>query len=112
MATSKDYEFIAYLLRMTRENQITWEPTAQEMQYAASFKGRYTVVIDKAFVARDARYWLAMKDESGRELLHLKSDDVSDLGELYEMAERISLNVDAAIDEIMGIAPKNEDASS
>jgi hypothetical protein len=103
MPTHKDYDFVVYLVRMTRENRIKWEPTALEMQFAASFKGRYTVLIDKAQTPKaEPRYWLTMKDESGRELLNLKGADLTDLGELYEIIERKSLNVDAAIDEIMG----------
>jgi hypothetical protein len=105
MPTKKDYEFVTYLVRKTHEKQIKWEATAQEMQFAASFAGRYVVTVDKAYPVNRSlttRYWLTMKDDAGRELLTLEGSDVQEVAVLYNFAERASLNVDAAIDEIMG----------
>jgi hypothetical protein len=104
MATEKDREFVVYLLNKTRSYEVKWEATAQEMQYATYFKGKYVVFIDKSYVGGsiEPSYWMSMKDDqTGREMLRLRDSEVPFVDDLYELAERASLNVDAAIDEIM-----------
>ena len=98
MATNKDYELVRFLLSGTDSGSIKWEPTAEPEQYTTSFKGKYTVTVNKG----EDEYWLSLNDENDRQLLNTTNDEDPNVGLLYHRALRASLNVDAAIDEIIG----------
>jgi len=103
MATSKDYQLVNHLIQQTAERQIKWEPTATEMQFATTLKGKYVITVDKTFSrVSQPSYWMTMTDSSGREMLRLTHSDMGQVSTLYDQIERVALNVDAAIDEIVG----------
>jgi hypothetical protein len=105
MATEKDIALIDYLLTRTEGGTIQWEPTAVREQFTTSFKGKYSVLIDKNVDEEDdgaEHYWLTLKDSDDRELLKVWSNEVPvKLRTMYQLAQRQSLNVDTAIDEII-----------
>jgi hypothetical protein len=104
MATEKDFALVRFLLASTKDGRIKWEPTAKENQYASSFKGKYTVTVDKGRDRDgDDLYWLSLIDSDGRELLSLYDAEVGgQISNLFYGAARASLDVDKAIDEIIG----------
>jgi hypothetical protein len=105
MATDRDQEFIRFLLAQTLEGKIQWEPTASDDQFTASFKGKYKIFVDK-FIPDDSHPYYVMKltDAKDQELLSMSDSDMPgiEVRKLFENARRRSLNVDTAIDEIMG----------
>lgn len=100
MATEKDYLLVKRLLRDTEEEQLVWQPTAEQAQYTVSLKGKYTVLIDKALDSDDC--WLVLRDTDGRELLKLTSNEYAPVSALFESVRRRVMKVDEAIDEILG----------
>lgn len=101
MATQKDFQLVQYLLERTNSRAVSWEATAENDQYVASFKGKYNVLVDKGTRNNSNYYWLTLRDKDEREMLKLYDSDVDLIRPLYEQAERNSLNVDEAIDEIL-----------
>jgi hypothetical protein len=97
MPTS-DFEFVGKILDATRKGKVDWEKTATDDQYAASFSGRWTVLIDKM---RGGTYVLVMEDAEGNEMLRIGSDSDSRLEDLFELARRHALNVNQAIEDVM-----------
>jgi hypothetical protein len=98
MATEKDHALIAAILRGTKTGVISWEPTAEPDQFAATFKGKYIVTVDKG---RNDSYWLKMTDKNEATMLKVTSEESFDVRDVYLEAQRKSLNVDDAIDEII-----------
>ncbi len=106
MATEKDIALTAYLLKLTQEGKLKWEPTARADEFTASIKGKYTVVLSKGGFGRfrtegDPEYSLKLIDEKEQELLRLTENEFPPLVQLFELVRRASFNVDAIIDEIL-----------
>ena len=106
MATEKDTAFLKYLIAATENGKIAWEPSALDEQYVAGFKGKYQVTIERGQIDRDGDtpYILQLTNASdGRELLSMSDFNIrpNTVGNLFQLAQRSALNVDAAIDEIM-----------
>ena len=112
MATTRDREFIKFLLSETQQGKIKWEPTATDDQFTASFKGKYKIFVDK-FIPEDSNPYYVMKlvDVRDQELLSMTDSDMPgvEVRWLFEHARRRSLNVDTAIDEIMGNSAEVKD---
>ena len=111
MATEKDIAFVDFLLAETEKGDIKWEATARLQQFTTSLKGKYNVTIDRPYnldnptdVAR-----LKLTDIEDQELLVLTERDYARISDLFDLARRMSLNVDAAIDEILGSASSGKD---
>lgn len=104
MATEKDRNLVQFLLNGTNSGEVKWEATAVVDQYASIFKGKYTITVDRGELDRSAGYFyfLTLKDNLDKELLQLLSGEIPQIKELFHKAARASLNVDAAIDEIIG----------
>ncbi len=96
MPTEKDAQLIQYLLTATRDGKIRWEATATTDQFAAGFKGKFKIILDKL----GSRCYLKMADTSDRELLSVSSEDMYEVAVLFDFARRVAFDVDAAIDEI------------
>lgn len=112
MATEKDHQFVAFIRNETGNGKVNWEPTAKANEFTASFRGKYNVTINQEEGNYQLTYALELKDENDRVMLRLESWEVETLRLLYQEAQRKSLNVDAAIDDIMGGAQadiKDED---
>jgi hypothetical protein len=101
MATQKDLNFVSYVLEQTREEKIQWESTADDEKFIVSLKGKYKVAIDRAYHEGDPYHYLTLLDDSDRELMRVYEAESVMVPQLYDLAKRNSLNVDAAIDEIM-----------
>ena len=100
MATDKDRALVEYLKGGTESGEVRWEPTAQSNEFSASLKGKYVVVIHR----QGTDCWLQLRDAEDRELLRLNLSDFYDgrISWLFDQAQRSALNVDSAIDEILG----------
>lgn len=108
MATEKDIHFLDFLVQETRDGRLKWEPTAEENAFTVSFKGKYTATVWTRTTNSGPFYRLLLIDDSDRELLRLTNRDLEQVETLYQLAQRIALNVDSAIDEIMGLGnPQN-----
>src|SRR5437879_909899 len=103
MPNEKDIAFINFLLESTQQGTLKWEPTAMDGEYAAGLKGKYTVTVERdRDDERDIFYKMTLRNaEDGREILTITAYR-GDLQTLYERAQRLALNVDSVIDEIMG----------
>lgn len=113
MATEKDRNFVNFLMEQTHAGKVKWEPTASRDEYAAGVKGKYKVIItqmdlregyDSVEVEK-----LILRDVDDRALIEITSREWNGVSDLYELARRNALNVDAALDEIMGDATGDED---
>jgi hypothetical protein len=104
MATEKDRAFVEFILEQTKAGKLKWEVTADESKFTVSFKGKYRVTVDRYYDEdhNTYRFWLTLFDASDRELLRVTAGDSPLVTELFFLAQRNSLNVDSAIDEIMG----------
>jgi hypothetical protein len=100
MATEKDHVLVQFLKEETENGKINWEPTAENDQFTASFKGKYSATIDMTNDGAD--YSLVLTDTNGRVLLRLNRWEDQFIEPLFHEVRRRALNVDAAIDEIMG----------
>ena len=103
MATEKDLQFVQFIFEQTQQDKIHWEATAETDEFVVTFKGKYKVFVDSDLDRDGSRvYQLRLTDDSDRELLTVTSGESGGLvRELYRLAQRNSLNVDKAIDEIM-----------
>jgi hypothetical protein len=109
MATQKDLNFVAFVVQQTKEEKIQWESTADDEKFIVSLKGKYKVAIDRAYRDGEPYDYLTLLDDSDRELLRVYDSETSMVAQLFELAKRNSLNVDAAIDEIMSDEPAKKD---
>lgn len=113
MATEKDIALVDFLLAETAKGDVKWEATAQLEQFTTSLKGKYNVTIDRPINRlnpfTDPTCRLRLADAGDRELLVLTERDHSQISNLFDLARRTSLNVDAAIDEILGRASSGKD---
>lgn len=103
MPTEKDSQFVQFIYDQTRNGKLHWESTADATQFVIGFRGKYKVTVDKN-VDEDTEnqyFYLTLRDDSERELLTIFSARLPIVKDLYYLAERNALNVDAAIDEIM-----------
>jgi hypothetical protein len=106
MATEKDNQFVQYLLDATDTGKIKWEPAAEPDRFVSSFKGKYSIMVDKSEPRDEAPfYYIKLTDEADQELLTVDAEENPRVKALFYLARRRSLNVDSAIDEIMGSAP-------
>ncbi len=102
MPTERDNEFVQFLVNNTKAGKLRWEITADPTKFVAGFKGKYKVTIDRGSDDEDRPYyWMTLLDDSERELMQVYGYHNALVVELFDLARRNSLNVDAAIDEIM-----------
>lgn len=106
MATEKDRALARHLTKLAAEGKLKWEPTASNNEYTASLKGKYNVLISRGHIGfirneGDPEFTLKLIDDNEQELVRLTEHESSEVGELFELARRTSLNVDAVIDEIL-----------
>lgn len=99
--TPKDHQFIQFLLQNTDSGKLKWEPTA-DVEYTASFKGEYNATVEQRIRGGAPLWILTLRDSAGRELLKIDDEDDNDVVSLYNKVVRAALNVDKALDEIMG----------
>lgn len=101
MATAKDIEFVDFIFQKTEDRKVNWEATANEDEFVASFKGKYKLLIQRIKGPMGNDFRLTLVDDSERDLLVVPDDEYPRVRVLYNLALRNSLQVDAAIDEIM-----------
>ena len=106
MASQKDYDLVRFLTSATKAGNVQWEASAIEGAYFASFKGKYNVSMESSRDRDgDMLYSMILRNApDNREMLRL-SEYQGLVVELFEVAQRAALSVDAAIDDIMDIPP-------
>jgi hypothetical protein len=97
MASAKDILLVKYLAEETDAGRIKWEFTANEDQFVTAVKGKYKLMVMKL-----GNYYLRMLDNDDKVLLSISSDEYDPVEDLFKRVRRGALNVDAAIDDIIG----------
>lgn len=101
--TQKELELVKQLLEKTKAKAIPWEPTANENEFVAPFKGKVTFMISKyddPEVYGDS-FKLVMRDQGNREMLTVDATGGSQLGALYRAAHDAALKVEETLDAIL-----------
>jgi hypothetical protein len=112
MATEKDLQLVDYVYDNTKSGALKWEGTADPTKFVVGLKGKYKVTIDRgADEDNEVYHWLTLLDDSERELLTIYGREAKKIIELFQLAKRNSLQLDAVIDEIIGDAPTKETGS-
>ena len=104
MATEKDIAFAKHLIKLANEGKLKWEHTAAPQEFTASLKGKYNISVSWGGSFRyeaEPEYTLRLIDDKEQELVRLTDKDYADIVQLFDLARRASLNVDAVIDEIL-----------
>jgi hypothetical protein len=96
MITPKDMELAKFVFAESRNGHLKWQTTAEQGQFAASLRGKYSVLLTKRTYAR-----LTLFDSNAQELTEITGVDSDLIEELYEFVRRRTLDVDRAIDEIL-----------
>jgi hypothetical protein len=112
MATEKDRNFVDFLLEQTRAGNVKWEATATSNEFAAGVRGKYKAVVDQQDISEGFNTniveRLVLRDVDDRILIEVTNREWGSVRDLYELARRNALNVDAALDEIMGGAGNDD----
>ena len=110
MEDPKGLQLFQEVLAKTKAGRIRWEPTANELQYFSVLPGGETLSVvethEKDNWGSDVQDLVLVLRSDERELLRVTSD-IDDVGwkglsELYELARRQALRVDAAVDKVLG----------
>jgi hypothetical protein len=106
MATEKDRNFIDFILEKTRSGKAKWEATAAANEFTTSVKGKYKVVVRQEEVSSGFNTstvtFFSLRNVDDQELVGVPAGEYTAVRELYELARRNALSVDAVLDEIMG----------
>jgi hypothetical protein len=94
-----DKELVTRIISSTENGKIDWQKTAVGAQYAASFGGKWIVLIDSA--GEGERFWLTLQNSEGETLLRIDEHSDYRLANLFEMARRRALKVDDAIADLL-----------
>ena len=98
MATDKEIKLVEQLLDKTRRQMLSWEPTARGEEFFSTLGGDLSFAVGPWAAGS---YALIMRDQHGRKLLGIDSDDVTQVSELYRMAQRQGLKVDESLDQVL-----------
>jgi hypothetical protein len=110
MEDAKALQLFREILAKTKARRIKWEPTANESEYFCVLPGPFIVSI-RSWRERDS--WgndeellaLTLRAED-KQLLRVSPDvdgvQATGLRELYELARRQALGVDAQVDRLLG----------
>lgn len=106
----KDLELVNKLTKSTLGGKTKWQATAQQAQYVASFKGKWSVLVDEYPGQNYPTSWsIRIQDADGTEMLRVNSEEYPPVEGLYEAARRSALNVDEAINDILKDLDKDPD---
>jgi hypothetical protein len=101
--SEKAKALVAELQQKTEARKITWEPTANQDEFVATFRGKVTFTVSKyedpSFFGDS--YKLVMRDGEGREMLSVTNRNTLGMESLYENAHDSALKVDETIDSIL-----------
>lgn len=86
----------------SEQGRIDWQPTGTPEQFAASFGGKWTLVIDKSTGPGGQEiFYLDLQDSTGQSILRITNWDSERISGLYEMARRHALKVDEALADLL-----------
>src|SRR6202050_3557029 len=103
----KALQLFQEVLAKTKAGKIHWEPLAVDNEFFAVLPGAFTIHVTyspgDSWVS--ALYELALRDQ-GHELMRVSQSGMGEPGvmfsELYELARRQALRVDANVDKLLG----------
>lgn len=99
MITEKDRALLQYLIDNTASRTLRWEPTAQQREFTAALRGKYSAIVHRDEKGIDR---LRLENSEGEVMLNIHESQEQTVVELWELARRNAYNVDNAIDEILG----------
>jgi hypothetical protein len=95
-------ELIDSLFSATEQDRVDWQPTGTTDQYAASFGGKWTVLIDKISISGGTdRFWMEVKDSTGETIVRVTHAEDNRIREIFEMARRQALKIDEALADLL-----------
>jgi len=97
MATEKERKLVEQLLDKTKKRILSWEPTAAEDEFLATFGGHVSFTV----LWRPSGVLLVMRDQHDRLLLTIDSQELEAVSALYAEANRQALNVEDALDDVL-----------
>jgi hypothetical protein len=100
MITEKDRALLQYLVDGTARGTLRWEPTAQDQEFTAALRGKYSAIVKRNFL--DGTDTLRLENSAGEVMLNLDDREEQLVEDLWELARRNAYSVDKAIDEILG----------
>jgi hypothetical protein len=109
MEDPKTRQLFLQVLQKTKAGRITWTPTANESEFLTVLPGELALLISKTYEPDsygnpDEQAAMVLRGEDG-ELLRVEPGDTfnwSEFAELYELARRKALGVDAKVDKLLG----------
>lgn len=109
MNDPKARQLFEQVLQKTNAGRITWAPTANLSEFQTVLPGEFALLISKSFEPDsygnpDEQIAMTLRGEDG-ELLRVTSGNTiswSEFSELYELARRRALGVDAKVDKLLG----------
>ena len=113
MHDPKALQLLQEVLNKTRAGRLKWEATASESDYFAVLPGGFALVIvevtDKGnwgMRSEQVQHVLILRGEGDQELMRITSDfdaiEPVELAQLFELAKRQALRVDATVDRFLG----------
>jgi hypothetical protein len=98
-----NHELVNGLFVATEQDQIDWQPTAKPQEFAASFGGKWTLLISEGFTGVPLQFTrqLYVKDSEGTTMVRIADSDDSRIPELYEMARRYALKINEALADLL-----------
>ena len=109
MEDSKGLELFKEVVAKTKAGRIRWEPAAIESEYFAVLPGGFSIVlltwIDRQRWGNAENHFVLALRSQGREIMRVTTDvsgvTWADMNELYELARRQALAVDAQVNQLL-----------
>ena len=109
MEDPKARQLFDQILQKTKAGRITWSPTANDSEFLTVLPGELALLISKTYERDsygnpDEQGVMILRGEDG-ELLRVEHGETftwSEFSELYELARRRALGVDAKVDKLLG----------
>src|SRR5579871_4662007 len=102
---AKALQLFQEVLAKTKAGKIRWEPLAVDNEFFAVLPGPFTINVSTRPMDSwgTAEYELVLRDQ-GHELIRVWDNNTGEPGvaELYELARRQALRVDANVDKLLG----------
>lgn len=109
MEDLKGRQLFHQVLQKTKVGRITWTPTANEAEFLTVLPGELALLVSKTYEPDsysnpDEQGAIVLRGEDG-ELLRMEPGESitwPEFSELYELARRKALGVDAKVDKLLG----------
>ena len=98
-----NYQLVDSILLATDQDRIDWQATAKPQEFAASFGGKWTLLIREGFTGSPPRFAreLYVKDSEGTTMVRITDSDDHRIPDLYEMSRRYALKINDELAELL-----------